>query len=386
MMKELTFNGRMVPRIFFGCGAIQNIGEEINALNGNVVLLVCDTALSALGITDRIKDIIQKSGLTAVVFDQTEPEPTLETADACAKAGRDAKCDFVVGVGGGSSMDTAKAAAVLLTNPGPAKDYQGQNLVRNPGVNTIMVPTTAGTGSEVTGVAVFINREKQLKLGINTPYVIPSLALLDPELTLSLPPGVTASTGMDALTHAVESYISKSATPLSEVFSLKAVECLTQSLKKAFENGKDLEARSQMLFGSCMAGLAILNGGVCPAHAISYPMSVFHGVPHGVGCGILLPRVVEQNREHAKGKIARLWEIAGDEKTASPDQAVNRFIDFLDDLVISTGLHQALQKHGLTSTDIDLLAEKTMALTGVIANNPAPFSSADAKRILEKIC
>jgi alcohol dehydrogenase len=386
MMKDLKFNGRMVPRIYFGCGAVQNIGDEIKALNGGIVLLVCDAALTALGITDHIRHIIEKSGLTPVVFDRTEPEPTLETADACAQTGRSAKCDFVVGVGGGSAMDTAKAASVLLTNPGPAKDYQGQNLVKHPGVNAIMIPTTAGTGSEVTGVAVFINREKQLKLGINTPYVIPSLALLDPELTVSLPPAVTASTGMDALTHAVESYISKSATPLSEVFSLKAVECVAKNLKKAFENGNDREARSQMLFGSCMAGLAILNGGVCPAHAISYPMSVFHGIPHGVGCGILLPRVVEQNKDHAKEKIARLWEIVGDEKTASPDQAADRFIDFLDDLVISTGLAHTLQKHGLTSKDIDHLAEKTMALAGVIANNPAPFSSADAKRILEKIC
>ncbi len=381
-MKEMKFNGRMIPRIFFGRGAVQNIGDEIKALNGGTVLLVCDAALSALGITDQIKCLIEKSGLVAVVFDQTEPEPTLETADACAKAGRDGKCDFVVGVGGGSAMDTAKAAAVLLTNPGPAKDYQGQNLVKHPGVNAIMVPTTAGTGSEVTGVAVFINREKQLKLGINTPYVIPSLALLDPELTVSLPPAVTASTGMDALTHAVESYISKSATPLSEIFSLKAFECIAKNLKKAVENGKDIEARSQMLFGSCMAGLAILNGGVCPAHAISYPMSVFHGIPHGVGCGILL---VEQNKGHAGDKISRLWEIAGGEKTASPDQAFDRFVDFLDDLVISTGLNNALKKHSLTPEDIDHLAEKTMALTGVIANNPAPFSSSDAKRILEKI-
>lgn len=214
------------------------IGAEIKALNGSTVLLVADAALSDLGITKKIKNIIENSGLTTVVFDQTEPEPSLETADTCARAGRDGRCDFVVGVGGGSAMDTAKAAGVLLTNDGPARDYQGQNLVKNPGVPAIMVPTTAGTGSEVTGVAVFINREKQLKLGINTPYVIPSLALLDPELTVTLPPHVTASTGMDALTHAVESYISKSATPLSEMFSLKAVESIGKNLKKRLKTAR----------------------------------------------------------------------------------------------------------------------------------------------------
>jgi alcohol dehydrogenase len=385
-MKEISFNGRMVPRIYFACGAVERIAEEVNALNGNTVLLVCDAALSALGVTDRILAILNRGGLKVATFDNTEPEPTLETADACAQAGREAHCDFVVGVGGGSAMDTAKAAAVLLTNPGPAKDYQGQNLVTRPGVPAIMAPTTAGTGSEVTAVAVFINREKQLKLGINTPYVIPSLALLDPELTVSLPPAVTASTGMDALTHAIESYISKSATPLSEIFSLKAVECVAGNLRKAVENGNDLEARSRMLFGSCLAGLAILNGGVCPAHAISYPMSVFHGIPHGVGCGILLPRVVEHNRQHAAVKISRLWEIIGNDRTSSPDQAADRLIAFLDDLVVSTGLNEALRARGLTTADIADLAEKTMALTGVIANNPAPFTSSDAKRILEKIC
>lgn len=385
-MKELHFNGRMVPRILFGCGDIENIGAEVTALDGKNVLLVADAALGDLGITRKVRDIIAASGPAVTVFDQTEPEPTLETADACARAGRDSRCNLVVGMGGGSAMDTAKAAGVLLTNPGPAADYQGQNLIKHPGVPTVMVPTTAGTGSEVTGVAVFINREKQLKLGINTPYVIPSLAVLDPELTVSLPPHVTASTGMDALTHAVESYISNGATPLSEMFSLKAVECIGKSLKKAVEDGSDLEARSQMLFGSCLAGLAILNGGVCAAHAISYPMSVFHGVPHGVGCGILLPRVVAQNRSHALGKVARLWETVSGEKDASQEQAAERFVDFLFDLTLSTGLDDALKPFNISARDIDNLAEKTMALSGVIANNPAPFDRDAAKTLLEKIC
>lgn len=384
-MKELQFDGRMVPRILFGCGSHKHIGNEIKNLKGNTVLLVCDAALSDIGLTHRIKNIIEKSQLATVVFDRTEPEPSLEIADECAKAGREAGCDFVVGLGGGSAMDTAKAAGVLLTNDGPAEDYQGQNLVKNPGVNTIMVPTTAGTGSEVTGVAVLINREKQLKLGINTPYVIPNLALLDPELTITLPPAVTTSTGMDALTHAVESYISKSATPFSEMFSLKATALLAKNLKKAVENGEDLEARSQMLFGSCLAGLAILNGGVCAAHAMSYPMSVFHGVPHGVGCGILLPRVVEQNRDHAEKKIAALWEAVSDEKAASQGQAADRFIDFLYDLVISTGLNEAMKQYGITDDAVLNLSEKTMDLAGVIANNPAPFTSEDAKNIIEKV-
>ncbi|MFO7965249.1 MAG: iron-containing alcohol dehydrogenase [Desulfobacterales bacterium] len=385
-MEGLHFEGRMVPRISFGCGNIQKLGTEVKMLNGSTVLLVADAALSGLGLTEKVRNIIESSGLQVIVFDQTEPEPTLETADACTRAGRDGHCDVVVGIGGGSTMDTAKAAGVLLTNEGPASDYQGQNLVKRPGVPTIMIPTTAGTGSEVTGVAVFINRQKQLKLGINTPYVIPALALLDPELTVTLPPSITVSTGMDALTHAVESYISKSATPLSEMFSLKAVECIGKNLKKAVENGRDLGARSHMLFGSCLAGLAILNGGVCAAHAVSYPMSVFHKVPHGVGCGILLPRVVEQNRVHALEKIAKLWETVSDEKLSSPDQAADRFIDFLYDITLSTGLDESLKKFNITGPEIENLAEKTMALTGVIANNPAPFTREDARKLLEKVC
>ena len=385
-MKNLKFDGRMVPRISFGCGIIQNMGNEIQNLGGTKVLLVCDSALTQIGLTERIQTIIEGSGISTVVFDNTEPEPSVDTADACTHAGRKKNCDFVVGVGGGSTMDTAKAAGVLLTNEGPAENYQGQNLITKPGVKTIMVPTTAGTGSEVTGVAVLIHRQKQLKLGINTPYVIPSLALLDPELTVTLPPAVTASTGMDAMTHAVESYISNSATPLSEMFSLKAAACIGKNLKNAVLNGQDLEARGQMLFGSTLAGLAILNGGVCAAHAISYPMSVFHGVPHGVGCGILLPRVVEQNRNHALKKIATLWETVSDEKTVSQDQAADRFIDFLFDLAVSTGLDEMLKHYTISNDDILNLSEKTMALAGVIANNPAPFTSEDAKTILKKVC
>jgi alcohol dehydrogenase len=225
-----------------------------------------------------------------------------------------------------------------------------------------------------------------LKLGINTSYVIPSLALLDPELTVSLPPNITASTGMDALTHGVESYISKTSTPLSEIFSIKAVQCVGKNLKKAVQNPGDLDARSEMLFGSCMAGLAILNGGVCAAHAMSYPMSVFHKIPHGLGCGVLLPQVIEQNKNHSKEKIAKLWEMVSDEKIALKDQACERFTDFLYDLVISTGLNKELKKYNISAGDIENLSEKTMALAGVIANNPAPFNSNDAKAILKKVC
>ena len=168
-MKNLIFDGRMVPRIKFGCGVIKNIADEIKGLKGTNVLLVCDAALSEIGLTERIARILQDSGLKTVIFDKTEPEPSLQTADACSKTGRDGSCDFVVGVGGGSAMDTAKAAGVLLTNEGPAQNYQGQNLVNNPGVNTIMVPTTAGTGSEVTVCCRFDQSRKTTETGHQHP-------------------------------------------------------------------------------------------------------------------------------------------------------------------------------------------------------------------------
>ncbi|MBW2675709.1 MAG: iron-containing alcohol dehydrogenase [Deltaproteobacteria bacterium] len=276
-------------KIVFGNGAFEQLAEQIKTLGGSKPLVVLDKNLSAAGLKEKVTDYFKKAGMTIAVFDKVEGEPPLELADEGAKAATTGKCDVVVGIGGGSTMDVAKAVAVIPANKGKAKDYLGLGNVPGPGLPTIMVPTTAGTGSEVTFTSVFIRKDLNKKEGMNSPYLYPDIALLDPELTLSIPSHVTATTGVDALCHAIESYTSITASPMSELVSLEAIDLISSNLRTCVHNGADLEARGQVLLGSLYAGLGLANAGVTAVHSLSYPLGGMYGIPHGLANTLLLP-------------------------------------------------------------------------------------------------
>jgi alcohol dehydrogenase len=259
-------------QVVFGRAAIQSLGELASELGAKVCLLIADKALDETGILEKVRGILKESGLRSVEFLGTEPEPYLDNADEAAQLGRDGQAELVIGMGGGSVMDTAKAAAALIRNGGDAGDYVGLNLVPGPSLPTIMVPTTAGTGSEVTFTAVFTNRQTKAKGGINSPHLFPDRALLDPELTLLLPPGVTAATGMDALTHAIESYTSKSSTVFTEALSLTAIRLISRFLRRAVFHGNDAEAREGMLMGSLLGGMGLPMPGWEPRTRLHTPL------------------------------------------------------------------------------------------------------------------
>ncbi|MGC8811272.1 MAG: iron-containing alcohol dehydrogenase, partial [bacterium] len=307
MVNIFTF--RAAPEITFGAGSVQQLGQKLKNYGVQKLLLVVDQGFAKIGPLAKITEPLEKEGIKFTVFDQVEPEPRVETADECGSLAKKEKFDFIIGVGGGSALDTAKAAAILATNEGRAKDYQGLNKVPRPGIPKGMIPTTAGTGSEVTFTAVFINEAEKKKAGINSPYLFPEIAILDPELTLSLPPAVTAYTGMDALAHAIESFTSLQANFLSEMFSLEAVRKIMKNLRSAVENGQDINARSEMLMGSLLAGIGLANAGVTAVHSLSYPLGGSFRVPHGVGNGLLLPAVMEYNASACPERFARLAEV-----------------------------------------------------------------------------
>ncbi|MCX5842383.1 MAG: iron-containing alcohol dehydrogenase, partial [Deltaproteobacteria bacterium] len=236
MKKHFSFTG--AKKIIFGNGSFDMLGDHIRDMKASRPLVVLDRNLSKPGFKERIANTCGKNGVKATIFDkQVEAEPRLEVADEGAKAARKGKCDIVVGIGGGSAMDVAKAIAVLAANNGSAVDYLGLNKVPGPGLPTIMVPTTAGTGSEVTFTAVFVRQDLKKKEGMNSPYLYPDLALLDPVLTLTLPPVSTASTGIDALCHAIESFTSVNASPMSEMFSLDAIQLISENLRTCVHDG-----------------------------------------------------------------------------------------------------------------------------------------------------
>jgi len=380
------FNFRVAGEVIFGTGVIERAGVEIQKHGGKKVLLVVDPGFARTAQMKKILEALEKERIPSVLFDAVEPEPRTEVADRCAEAARRGQCDFVLGVGGGSAMDTAKAAAILATNGGIARDYQGLDKVPRPGLPKGMVPTTAGTGSEVTFTAVFINEEEKKKAGINSRYLYPEVAILDPELTMALPPAVTASTGMDALTHAIESYTSRAASPVSEMFSLEAVSLIGKSLRRAVEEGSDLQARSNMLLGSLLAGIGLANAGVGAAHSLAYPMGgVFH-IAHGVANALLLPAVVDYNAFHSPEKFARIAAGLG-EKTEGvpPREAAILAVEAIRRLARDIQVPQRLSDLGIPMRAIPGMAEEAMKVARPLENNPRPVSLEDAIRIYQTV-
>ena len=369
-------------KIAFGNGSFEQLGEHIGALGGNKPLIVLDNNLSLSGLKDKVSDYFKKAGMDIVIFDKVEGEPPLELADEGAKAAADGKCDIVVGIGGGSTMDMAKAVAVITANKGKAEDYLGLNKVPGPGLPTIMIPTTAGTGSEVTFTSVFIRKDLNKKEGMNSPYLYPDIALLDPELTLSIPSKVTATTGVDALCHAIESYTSITASPMSEMVSLEAIALISESLRTCVHNGTDLEARGQMLLGSLYAGLGLANAGVTAVHSLSYPLGGMYGIPHGLANTLLLPAVMNFNLPGALEKFAIIAEVMGEPiDDLSLNEAAGLAVGAVENLIDDCGIYDTLETLGIPEEDFPKLAEAAMTVARPLANNPRRVTAGDAIEI-----
>ncbi len=380
------FNFQAAGEITFGPGAVERLGASVKKQGGKKVLVVVDPGFAKGGAFEKVTRSLRQEGLSFAVFDQVEPEPRTVIADRGGEMARKEKCDFVLGVGGGSAMDTAKAAAVLATNGGQAKDYQGMDKVARPGLPKGMVPTTAGTGSEVTFTAVFINEEEKKKGGINSPYLYPQMSVLDPELTVTLPAAPTAFTGMDALAHAVESYTSLAASPVSEIFSLEAIRLIGKSLRRAVEKGSDLEARGNMLLGSLLAGVGLANAGVTAVHSLSYPLGGRFRVPHGVGNGLLLPAVMEYNVFSRMDKFARIAEMMGEEiKGLSVREAAISAVESVKRLSRDIEFPQRLSDLGIPESALPIIAEEGLKVTRPLENNPRPVSREDAINIYRAV-
>ncbi len=369
-MKD-TFSFTGARKIVFGSGSFAGLGEQVRDLRARHPLVVLDKNLAATGIAGKISQALGQAGLDFTLFDRTEPEPPLELADAGAGVAAKEKCDAVIGIGGGSAMDVAKAVAVLVTNKGKAVDYLGLNKVPGPGLPTIMVPTTAGTGSEVTFTAVFIRKKLKKKEGMNSPYLYPDLALLDPELTLSLPPEPTATTGLDALCHAIESYTSINASPMSEMMSLEAIQLISDNLRTCVHDGGNLKAREQMLLGSLYAGLGLANAGVTAVHSLSYPLGGQHGIPHGLANTLLLLPVMSFNLPAALEKYALIAEVMGEVTDDLPlREAAYLAMDAVAALIEDCGIEAKLSDFNITEKDFPELAKVAMTVARPLENNP----------------
>ena len=369
-----------------GPGSIQGLAGEIKRLKGTKVLIVTDPGLVSTGIVGRVEGLLSEAGIPFSVFDQVEPDPRFEIAADALALIRAEKADLVIGLGGGSSLDIAKVAAILATNTDPITAYFGIDLVPNPGLKTVLIPTTAGTGSEVTPIAILSDHHDKLKKGIVSPYLLPACALLDPELTVGLPPAVTAATGMDALIHAIEAYTSKNATSITDMLAVKAMELIFDNLRLACANGQNLEARTKMFEGSLLAGMAFANAGVTAVHAFAYPIgSEFH-IPHGVANTIMIVPVMEFNLMGNLPKFADIADIFGQNTEGlSERQAARLSVEAVRELAEDLGVPARLSVYGVKEEDIPGLAKGVMKVTRLLANNPRVLSLKDAEMIYRKV-
>ncbi len=371
MSPTQSFTITQPTKIIFGAGQIKNLPNIIKKSGGKKPLLVIDPGLIAAGLDKSVRSPLEENDIDFIIYDQIDPEPGLLLADKGTKLARENDCDCVVGVGGGSAMDVAKAISILLTNGGRAVDYLGLGKISKPGVPKIMVPTSAGTGAEVTFTAVFINEETGSKGGMNGDPLYPDVALLDPELTMSLPPQVTATTGIDALTHALEAYTSIQAHPISEMYSVRAITLIAKNIRAAYADGRNLQARENMLLGSLLGGKALAIAGVGLVHAMAYPLGGMFGIAHGLANAVLLPFVTRYNSIGNLKKYARLAGMLGqDIQGLSLRDAVEVTVEELHLLNRDLRIPATLQALAISADKFQEMAEIALTVARPIENNP----------------
>lgn len=373
-------------KIITGIKSVTTLPEEIKLLGGKRVFIFTDEGIVKAGICDQVLQILKGAVDSASVYGKVPPEPPLETIDECLKLAREAECDLIIGLGGGSAMDVAKVISVLLTNEKPLDQLFGVNLVDKRGIPKILIPTSAGTGSEVTPIVILTDQAENLKKGVVSDFLFPETAILDPELTVSLPPGATAASGMDALIHAIEAYTSVNATPMTDHLALRAIELVVDNIRSAWANGNNLEARMNMLEGSLLAGQAFANAGVTAVHAFAYPLGGEFHVAHGVANTVMLCAVLRFNMIANLKKFAALGKLLCHDVSSTDTKVLAEAgIRFLEGLITDLQLPRTLQELHVPHEAIDGMAEGVMKVTRLLANNPRKITLEDAKSIYQNV-
>ena len=366
---------RLPPVLITGAGASAQVGEEIGKLKVKKALIVTDQVLVRLGALDGVKQTLQQSQVPFAVFDAIFTEPTADFVREGLKAYRENRCDFLLAFGGGSAIDTAKAIAVMATNAGSIEDYQGAGKIPQKGAPLIAVPTTAGTGSEVTPFTIITDTERDVKMLIGSPFLTPDVAIVDPLLTLSMPRSLTAATGIDALTHAIEAYVSVKAQPMSDIFCLSAIELIAGNLKQAWTDGTNIEAREKTMLGALQAGIAFGNSSVALVHGMARPIGAYFHVPHGASNAALLGVVMEFSLSGNPARYARIAQAMGEDISGLDDMAaawrgVAAVQKLIKDIKVSSLRELGVDREKLEEL-APRMAEDALA-SGSPANNPRP--------------
>lgn len=379
-MQGFEFN--TVRQIISGAGSALQLSEPCRRLGMDKPLLVTDPGLVAIGLIAPVLAALEDEGFSPVMFDQVREDPPEATVLAAAELGRETGVDGVIAVGGGSSMDVAKVVAVLLGGHQPLAELYGVGMVKGERLPLVLVPTTAGTGSEVTPVAVITTGETT-KAGVSSPVLLPDAAVLDADLTLGLPPAVTAMTGVDAMVHAIEAYTSRhQKNPISDNLARQALVLLSRNIRTAVLDGQNREARENMLLGACLAGQAFANAPVAAVHALAYPLGGHYHIPHGLSNSLVLPSVLEFNASEASALYAELAELViGETVPGSAEGKTDALIEALRTLIDDVSLPATLAQAGVSEGDLEMLAEDAMLQQRLLVNNPRDVAYDDALAI-----
>lgn len=394
-----TWTFHSAGQLLFGRHAVRQVGVEAQRLAVGRVLVVTDAALVRAGLFDLVRDPLLATGITVDLFDGGQPEPSIHLAEECIAAARRQSPQAIVGLGGGSNMDLAKITAVVLTHGGQPADYVGDDCIPGPIMPLICIPTTAGTGSEVSGASVLTDSDKHMKVGILSNALRPRIAIVDPLLTVSCPPKVSADSGIDALTHAIEAYtavdnesfplppgektIYQGRHPVGDMLAEKAIRLIGANLRRAVADGQDLEAREAMALGATLGGLAFSNVGVAAVHALEYPVGGATHCSHGAGNGLLLPFVMRFNLPERLTQFARIAELLGENVLGLGEQeAAERAVIAVERLKTDIGIPERLRDLGVTQDQLPEFARKSFAVKRILRVNPRPVTEQDLYEIL----
>ncbi len=365
-----------------GQGVARQLGGEIKTLGGSKVFVVTDPGVVKAGLVPAIIEPLKSEGMKVGVYDKVRPEPAAGIVDEAARIARSGRYDLVVGLGGGSSLDVAKGVAMMVTNTGSILDYVGLNMFPKRGIPKILVPTTAGTGSEASWVCVVTDERKNEKKSLYGFMLLPDVAMLDPVLTVSMPPSVTADTGFDALVHAIESYVSVNRTPYTEIMAGEAIRLISRNLPVAYAKGGDIKARYNMLLAANLAGMAFTSGGLGATHGLAYPLGTQYHMSHGRSNAIMLPHVMRFNLTGNLEGYAGIARMMGENIDGlSPYEASEKAVDAVMRLLGAVRISCRLSDYGVQKKKISLLTKEALQQSRFFVPNPKDITEEDIRGI-----
>ncbi len=381
-----TYSLLNAGRISAGPGSVESLKDIVADFGAKNVLVISDKGVAAAGLIERPQALLIEAGTTVKIIDETPPEPDVGQVEAILAKATGAAWDLVVGIGGGSAMDVAKIVAVMLNNDVKLRELLDKAPIARRGVPTVMIPTTAGTGSEATPNSIVLVPEDELKVGIVSPKLMSDCVILDPLMTLGLPPAITASTGMDALTHAIECYTSKKGNPFSEMIALQAIRLIARSIRTAFADGKNVAARHDMLLGAFYGGMCIATSSTTAVHALAYPLGGKYRIAHGISNAILLPFVMRFNSLGNEAKfrdiaLAMGLDLAGQSDAAAGEALVAALFALNRDLRIPADL----KRWNIGEADLETLVDGAAKVTRLLDNNPRPMGKDDIRALYRQL-